>query len=696
MPRRFHILAGTPLLACVVTGAVAAQRSAPVDTALLQRMLVAEDARGTSTGGITPLVSTLRSPDTLLRRVAVRGIGRLQRPDLTHYLIDALGDASPAIRAEAANAVAQSFMNVARPASGAALTDIRAAATILTTRLGEERDTTAADAIAEALGRLPVTDSTDGRRNEGTIVDHSRPIPGFGTVRGLYWIAAGRRFTGGLSPRGVALLRIAAQPRSDVVVRRAALMALAAAGGLDSTTAFAAQRDQDPQVRRLALGGAAGLSRTARATLVREAFADTSQLVRIFAIAAARAGIAQPDCTPIINAAHDASDHVAITAIDALGRPCADEVDVITALSGFLRQPPAAPAPDHGWQRAAHSLAALARIDSGLAAQFLAPAAAAPRWEQRMYAAIAAANSRNLPLLRTLAVDRDHNVRATAIDSLARLAKHDADTFYIRALRAHDNQVLLSAAQALRGSRHPDAVPAILDAFDSISAARNENARDPRVALLQRIDELGSLANATRLISYTSDFDTTIAAMSARTLAKWTGTVVTATPRRLPIRPEPLAQVFLAQDARLKVTMAAENGGGTFTIHLYTNEAPATAARILRLAREHFYDGHVFQRVEPNFVIQGGGPDASEYVGDAAFMRDELGPRSHLRGTLGISSRGRDTGDAQWFFNLVDNTRLDHEYTVFGEVVSGMEVVDRILEGDRIGKVEVLVVSHES
>ena len=92
----------------------------------------------------------------------------------------------------------------------------------------------------------------------------------------------------------------------------------------------------------------------------------------------------------------------------------------------------------------------------------------------------------------------------------------------------------------------------------------------------------------------------------------------------------------------------------------------------------------------PGFVIQGGSPDANEYVGDAAFMRDELGLRSHDRGTLGISTRGRDTGDAQLFVNLVDNPRLDHDYTVFGEVVSGMEVVDGVLEGDVIARVQVL------
>ena len=113
-------------------------------------------------------------------------------------------------------------------------------------------------------------------------------------------------------------------------------------------------------------------------------------------------------------------------------------------------------------------------------------------------------------------------------------------------------------------------------------------------------------------------------------------------------------------------------------------------ARIVKLAREHYFDGHVFQRVEPNFVVQGGGPDATEYAGDAQFMRDEVAWRSHLRGTLGISSRGRDTGDAQWFFNLIDNTRLDHDYTVFGEVVRGEDVVERILAGGMIRSVVVV------
>ena len=69
-------------------------------------------------------------------------------------------------------------------------------------------------------------------------------------------------------------------------------------------------------------------------------------------------------------------------------------------------------------------------------------------------------------------------------------------------------------------------------------------------------------------------------------------------------------------------------------------------------------------------------------------MRDEVG--LHRRATVGISTRGRDTGDAQIFVNLVDSPRLDHIYTVFGTVVSGMEVVDAILEGDVITRIELV------
>jgi cyclophilin family peptidyl-prolyl cis-trans isomerase len=134
-------------------------------------------------------------------------------------------------------------------------------------------------------------------------------------------------------------------------------------------------------------------------------------------------------------------------------------------------------------------------------------------------------------------------------------------------------------------------------------------------------------------------------------------------------------------------------GRGTFEITLLAGDAPVTVERFVRLARAGYYNGLTFHRVVPNFVIQGGSPGANEYMGDGDYLRDEVARRSHLRGTLGISTRGRDTGDAQIFINLVDNPRLDHIYTVFAEVTRGLDVVDAVVEGDVIDRIDIIPTS---
>jgi cyclophilin family peptidyl-prolyl cis-trans isomerase len=117
-------------------------------------------------------------------------------------------------------------------------------------------------------------------------------------------------------------------------------------------------------------------------------------------------------------------------------------------------------------------------------------------------------------------------------------------------------------------------------------------------------------------------------------------------------------------------------GGGRIELKLLAFEAPTNTARFARLARAGYFDGLTFHRIAPGFVIQGGSPGANEYVGDGPFTRDELISGSHRRATVGVSTRGRDTGDGQIFVNLVDNPRLDHNYTIFAQVVSGMDVGD--------------------
>jgi cyclophilin family peptidyl-prolyl cis-trans isomerase len=253
---------------------------------------------------------------------------------------------------------------------------------------------------------------------------------------------------------------------------------------------------------------------------------------------------------------------------------------------------------------------------------------------------------------------------------------------FVAALRDHDYQVVLEAAQALAGSPSPDAAPALVDAFVRLSAERRETSRDPRVALLERLRELGTAAHAPRLQPCLADFDPVVARECAATLVRLTGAALA--PKPAPLRPAPVPDPL---PARARIVFA---GGAAIELRLLVDDAPASVARFVRLARQGYYDRLTVHRVVPNFVVQGGSPGANEYAGDAAFMRDELGLASNVRGTVGVSTRGRDTGDAQFFINLLDNPRLDHDFTVFATITDGMTVVDRLLEGDVIERVEVL------
>ncbi len=130
--------------------------------------------------------------------------------------------------------------------------------------------------------------------------------------------------------------------------------------------------------------------------------------------------------------------------------------------------------------------------------------------------------------------------------------------------------------------------------------------------------------------------------------------------------------------------------GGQFDIRLLVDLAPMSSARFAALAGRGYYNGLTFHRIVPNFLIQGGSPGANEFVGNTRYLRDEVGRTSQARGTVGTSTRGRDTGDAQIYINLVDSPRLDHEYSIFAEVSRGMDVVDRILEGAVMQTVELV------
>jgi peptidyl-prolyl cis-trans isomerase B (cyclophilin B) len=139
---------------------------------------------------------------------------------------------------------------------------------------------------------------------------------------------------------------------------------------------------------------------------------------------------------------------------------------------------------------------------------------------------------------------------------------------------------------------------------------------------------------------------------------------------------------------------------GSFTIELYADEAPGTVANFEKLVGEGFYDGIVFHRVIPDFVVQGGDPHTKELPldnprigsgGPGYTIKCETkgNPRPHQEGALSMAHAGRDTGGSQFFIVLNENNcrHLNGVHTVFGRVVEGMDVVKQLRRGDKMEKV---------
>ncbi|MFN2398104.1 MAG: peptidylprolyl isomerase [Gemmatimonadaceae bacterium] len=128
---------------------------------------------------------------------------------------------------------------------------------------------------------------------------------------------------------------------------------------------------------------------------------------------------------------------------------------------------------------------------------------------------------------------------------------------------------------------------------------------------------------------------------------------------------------------------------GVITLHLLPLDAPLTVYNFISLATRGFYDGARFHRVVPNFVVQDGDPRGDGNGGPPYAIRDELNRRRYGRGAVGMALSGPDTGGSQYFITLSPQPHLDGAYTVFGQVVSGEETLDALVQGDRITAIRI-------
>jgi peptidyl-prolyl cis-trans isomerase B (cyclophilin B) len=149
-----------------------------------------------------------------------------------------------------------------------------------------------------------------------------------------------------------------------------------------------------------------------------------------------------------------------------------------------------------------------------------------------------------------------------------------------------------------------------------------------------------------------------------------------------------------------RTAVIALEKGGEITLEFFTGDAPRTVENFLKLAGQGFYDGTTFHRVEPGFVVQGGDPlsktlklgDPKIGTGGPGYkVKAEFNKRKHDRGALAMArSQDPDSAGSQFYITLGPAHFLDGQYTVFGRVVKGMELVDGIRPGDRMKTVKVV------
>jgi peptidyl-prolyl cis-trans isomerase A (cyclophilin A) len=124
---------------------------------------------------------------------------------------------------------------------------------------------------------------------------------------------------------------------------------------------------------------------------------------------------------------------------------------------------------------------------------------------------------------------------------------------------------------------------------------------------------------------------------------------------------------------------------GDFTIELFNDKAPITTGNFIRLVDEGFYNGLIFHRVIPNFMIQGGCPHGSGRGGPGYNIRDEFHPdlTHDSKGILSMANAGPNTGGSQFFITVAKTPWLDGKHSIFGKVINGMDIVENISKVDR-------------
>lgn len=666
--------AGAALSAILLYGCAKPVQAPPAPTSedTLSRLLKLEDERSDGDGEV---VLRLEDPVARVRARAAVVLARLDNPEAATHLTNLLSDPTDFVRENAAFALG-SLTGPLPPETIDALVlsldddtedeNVRARVIEALGRKGGER---APEVIATALAR---TSPRGGEPYEWvedmetSSLSYSYPdlragmfaLAGASSLRWTWALIA----TEGSTPRYVwwPAAWAASELEGDQL---APIMRF-----------FAGSRD--PEFRLWGARGYASLRTEGVAQHVRILMADPSERVRIAAIRAAAAQNLTEVVPQLVARLGDDTRYVQTVALEALSA-----LEAPMAIEPLIDQLGS----DSYWVRSL-ALPALARQDIEGFWLLLAGLGDDPDWQVR--AALAdllgrIQGPRPAQLLLSIAEESDARVRARALRALTVRDPETATPVLISHLKGADPFERLVAAQMLAETGASEGAVPLHEAF------LLEDGAEPRVKaeLLHALARLDPDLAETTARSALDDQNFLVRRAAAKLVNRSAESPATARPLssdhgmafyRPLVNPRYSPQAFIRT-----------RGGATIEVELFVLDAPLTVQNFIRLARSGFYDGLTVHEVVPNAFIKTGDPRGDGNGGPGYAIRSERNMRPVVRGTVAMVEHGPDTGGSQILVTQLPQPQLESRVTVFGQVTSGMNAIDRMEPGDVIESVTI-------
>ena len=298
------------------------------------------------------------------------------------------------------------------------------------------------------------------------------------------------------------------------------------------------------------------------------------------------------------------------------------------------------------------------------------------------------ASERAMPRLTRMLQDTDQRVILAVLNSLIAIRAPRLESILYEKLNADDDNIRATAARGLGKLGITDSVNSLIRMYQDL---QDEPRLAARVAALEALTLLDLNVAQPVLEAALMDKDWSVRVRAAELLrqvdsSKTFDSVIRPTPNRFVLDESEWEQIISPRYSPLAYIDTTQ---GTIEVELAVLDAPLTVANFMRLARNNFFEGMAIYRAEDSFVLQSGDPREDGHGDPGYTIRDEINQRPFLRGTLGMSLNFEDSAGSQFFITHSPQPGFDGRYSAFGQVVNGIEVVDKIEPWDIIEQVRI-------